>query len=98
MSEADAPTPLPKSRLVAVTVQSATTLIVTSNLAVAGLAALQCLAKAPGQAAELGLNGSSRVLLVSTEGATAPGVYAELVGESAESVLGRQREWLARTR
>ena len=64
--------------------------------AVAGLAALQCLAKAPQQAAELGLNRESRVLLISTEGATAPGVYAELVGESAESVLARQRAWLAR--
>lgn len=64
--------------------------------AVAGLAALQRLAKTPQQAAELGLDKDSRVLLISTEGATAPGVYAELVGESAESVLARQREWLAR--
>jgi len=63
--------------------------------AVAGLAALQRLARAPQQAAELGLGAGSRVLLISTEGATAPGVYAELVGESAESVLARQREWLA---
>lgn len=64
--------------------------------AVAGLAALQRLAKTPQQAAELGLDKDSRVLLISTEGATAPGVYAELVGESAGSVLARQREWLAR--
>lgn len=64
--------------------------------AVAGLAALQRLAKAPRQAAELGLDARSRVLLISTEGATAPGVYAELVGESAESVVARQCAWLAR--
>ncbi len=72
--------------------------LLAGESAVAGLAALQRLAKAPGQAAELGLNDSSRVLLISTEGATAPGVYAELVGETAESVLGRQREWLALSR
>lgn len=70
--------------------------LASGESAVAGLAALQRLAKAPQQAAELGLDKDSRVLLISTEGATAPGVYAELVGESAESVLARQREWLAR--
>ncbi|WP_110968732.1 diaminopropionate ammonia-lyase [Pseudomonas huaxiensis] len=61
--------------------------------AVAGLAALQRLAEAPSLAAEIGLNANSRVLLISTEGATAPGVYAELVGESAESVRTRQQRW-----
>ncbi|MFD2642629.1 diaminopropionate ammonia-lyase [Pseudomonas japonica] len=64
--------------------------------AVAGLAALQRLAAAPALAKDLGLDANSRVLLISTEGATAPGVYAELVGESAESVRARQREWSAR--
>ena len=64
--------------------------------AVAGLAALQRLAKTPQQAGQLGVDKDSRVLLIRTEGATAPGVYAELVGESAGSVLARQREWLAR--
>lgn len=64
--------------------------------AVAGLAALQRLAAAPALAKDLGLNADSRVLLISTEGATAPGVYAELVGESADSVRARQREWSAR--
>ena len=62
--------------------------------AVAGLAALQRLAEAPSLAAEIGLNADSRVLLISTEGATAPGVYAELVGESAESVRARQMRWV----
>ena len=38
--------------------------------------------------------GGSRVLLINTEGATAPGVYAELVGRSAEAVRGAQQAWL----
>ena len=61
--------------------------------AVAGLAALRRLAESPADAEALGLNAGSRVLLISTEGATAPTVYAELVGESAESVRDRQRRW-----
>jgi len=35
------------------------------------------------------------VLLISTEGATAPGVYAELVGASAETVAARRDAWLS---
>lgn len=64
--------------------------------AVAGLAALQRLADAPDKAAAIGLDADSRVLLISTEGATAPNVYAELVGEPAESVRARQRLWSPR--
>ncbi len=44
--------------------------------------------------AAAGLDAASRVLLINTEGATAPGVYAELVGRSAEAVLGAQQAWL----
>ncbi|MFM0054907.1 diaminopropionate ammonia-lyase [Paraburkholderia phytofirmans] len=59
----------------------------------AGLAALMCdesLAQA------VGLNADSRVLVISTEGATAPSVYAQCVGETAASVLERQANWLGK--
>ncbi|MFC5431711.1 diaminopropionate ammonia-lyase [Paraburkholderia denitrificans] len=41
-----------------------------------------------------GLGPESRVLVINTEGATAPAVYRALVGESAEAVLTRQSEWI----
>ncbi|WP_338524328.1 diaminopropionate ammonia-lyase [Pseudomonas batumici] len=63
--------------------------------AVAGLAGLIRLAATPSLAAEVGIDAQSRILLISTEGATAPGVYAELVGESDASVRARQQAWLA---
>ncbi|MDD1959135.1 diaminopropionate ammonia-lyase [Pseudomonas sp. 39004] len=67
--------------------------LVAGESSVAGLAALECLVEAADRATDLGINANSRVLLISTEGATAPGVYAELLGESAESVLARQSAW-----
>ncbi|MCY1330989.1 Diaminopropionate ammonia-lyase [compost metagenome] len=67
--------------------------LVAGESAVAGLAGLSRLLESPGKAAELGLDGGSRVLLISTEGATAPALYAELVGETASSVQERQRTW-----
>ncbi|WP_069086507.1 diaminopropionate ammonia-lyase [Pseudomonas sp. TCU-HL1] len=68
--------------------------LVAGESAVAGLAALVRVMGSPAQAAEMGLDRQSRVLLISTEGATAPGLYAELAGETATSVLERQRSWL----
>ena len=62
---------------------------------VAGLARLLDVCRQPELARAIGLDGNSRVLLINTEGATAPSVYRELVGESAESVVDRQREWLS---
>ncbi|MFM0293958.1 MULTISPECIES: diaminopropionate ammonia-lyase [Paraburkholderia] len=62
----------------------------------AGLAGLIALLQQPAWKAEAGLNAESRVLLISTEGATAPSVYKECVGETAESVLSRQAAWLKR--
>lgn len=58
--------------------------------ATAGLAALELLRADASLSAQVGLDAQSRVLIVSTEGATAPQTYAELVGESAESVQQRQ--------
>ncbi|UCP00742.1 diaminopropionate ammonia-lyase [Metapseudomonas lalkuanensis] len=68
--------------------------LVAGESAVAGLAGLLRLLESPGKAAELGFDGRSRVLLISTEGATAPSLYAELVGEAASAVQERQRAWL----
>ncbi len=69
--------------------------IVAGESAVAGLAALQRLrADAEGRAAA-GLDANSRVLLISTEGATAPAVYAGIVGRPHTQVLAAQQAWLA---
>jgi diaminopropionate ammonia-lyase len=67
--------------------------VVGGESGVAGLAGLIALANDPRLAEQVGLNGESRVLLINTEGATAPGVYQELVGEPAHSVLARQVAW-----
>ncbi|ODP35694.1 diaminopropionate ammonia-lyase [Pandoraea sp. ISTKB] len=69
---------------------------VAGESGVAGLAGLALAAATPAMAAALGLTADSRVLLVNTEGATAPSVYAALVGESATEVEARQQAWLAR--
>ena len=69
--------------------------MVAGESAVAGLTALARLMASGSLAADVGLNAQSRVLLISTEGATAPGVYEQLVGESSASVLKRQRDWLS---
>ncbi|VVD77584.1 diaminopropionate ammonia-lyase [Pandoraea iniqua] len=69
---------------------------VAGESGVAGLAGLMAASASPAWASAIGLNGASRVLLINTEGATAPSVYAELVGETADEVLSRQRAWLSR--
>jgi diaminopropionate ammonia-lyase len=42
----------------------------------------------PDLRAALQLDGSSRVLLIGTEGDTDAGIYASVVGKSAQEVLG----------
>ncbi len=69
--------------------------LIAGESAVAGLAALFDLAHENGLSKRIGLDRSSRVLLISTEGATAPGVYADLVGEAHDEVLSRQKAWAA---
>ncbi|BDD91347.1 diaminopropionate ammonia-lyase [Pandoraea sp. NE5] len=69
---------------------------VAGESGVAGLAGLMQAAATPALATAIGLNADSRVLLINTEGATAPRVYADLVGEPATSVTRRQQAWLAR--
>lgn len=70
--------------------------IVGGESGTAGLAALQILRNDSALSAKVGLDAQSRVLIVNTEGATAPQVYEELVGESANSVQKRQAVWSAR--
>ena len=70
--------------------------IVAGESGTAGLAALEVLRNDPVLSAQVGLDATSRILLISTEGATAPRVYEELVGESAESVKARQLAWQQR--
>jgi diaminopropionate ammonia-lyase len=70
--------------------------VVAGESGTAGLAALQVLRSDPALFAQVGLDAQSRVLIVNTEGATAPQVYEALVGESAKSVQKRQAVWLAR--
>lgn len=67
--------------------------IVSGESGAAGLAGLIALCANPAATAQLELDAASRVLLINTEGATAPTVYRELTGEAAESVLRRQRAW-----
>lgn len=64
--------------------------IVAGESGTAGLAALRILRSDSSLSTQAGLDARSRVLIINTEGATAPKVYEELVGESAESVLKRQ--------
>ncbi|MBN3723900.1 diaminopropionate ammonia-lyase [Burkholderia sp. Ac-20379] len=67
--------------------------IVSGESGAAGLAGLRALA-ADGALAKAGIGSASRILVINTEGATAPAVYAELVGERAEDVLRRQAAWV----
>jgi threonine dehydratase len=60
----------------------------------AGLAGLLQVARHAGQRVALGLGAQSWVLLVNTEGATAPDLYRELVRESAAAVTAAQARWL----
>jgi diaminopropionate ammonia-lyase len=70
--------------------------VVSGESGAAGLAGLIALCAEPAAAVRIALDATSRVLLINTEGATAPTVYRELTGETAESVLRRQRAWRAR--
>lgn len=70
--------------------------IVAGESGTAGLAALELLRADAGLSAQVELDAQSRVLIVNTEGATAPQTYAQLIGESAESVQQRQAAWAAR--
>ena len=65
--------------------------IVAGESGAAGLAGLVRVMQNRAFASEVGLGLDSRVLVINTEGATAPGMYRQLTGESFEEVLVRQR-------
>lgn len=69
--------------------------LVAGESAVAGLAGLMHLVDSGAIAADIGIDDKSRILFISTEGATAPGLYADLLGETPTGVLSRQKAWLA---
>lgn len=69
--------------------------VLSGESGAAGLAAMKVLAGSPALRQQTGLDTDSRVLLINTEGATAPTVYAQLTGRSAPSVLAAQADWLA---
>ncbi len=60
--------------------------VVAGESAVAGLAGLIIAMENKDLTTQLGLDESSRVLIIGTEGATDPQVYRELVGRSAEEI------------
>jgi len=65
--------------------------VVSGESGAAGLAGLVELQSDAALAARVGLGRDARVLLISTEGATAPAAYQALVGQSEAQVLARQR-------
>jgi len=69
--------------------------IVMGESGAAGLAGLVALCADKEMASSVGLDAHSRILLVNTEGATAPSVYEQLAGEPASEVLRRQSAWAA---
>lgn len=68
--------------------------LVAGESGVAGLAGLQVLRADADASAQVGLDASSRVLVINTEGDTAPAVYAQCAGDSADAVRQRQAAWL----
>lgn len=68
--------------------------VVAGESAVAGFAALKSLLADPEWKDKAGLTDDARVLLISTEGATAPSVFERIVGRSHDSVASQQEEWL----
>ncbi len=64
--------------------------IVSGESGAAGLAGLVRLLADPELRRQTGFDQESRVLLINTEGATAPAVYAALVGQTADAVLAAQ--------
>ncbi|VTU15588.1 diaminopropionate ammonia-lyase [Variovorax sp. RA8] len=67
--------------------------IVSGESGAAGVAALCELAQSGMLRARSSIDAESRILLINTEGATAPSVYRELAGIDAAEVLQRQCDW-----
>ncbi len=67
--------------------------IISGESGAAGVAGLMALRQDAKLSEAAGLDTHSRILCISTEGATAPSIYRQLVGETAESVRKRQDAW-----
>jgi diaminopropionate ammonia-lyase len=67
--------------------------IVAGESGAAGYAGLVIAMRNPEFSRTAGLGPDSHVLVINTEGATAPSAYRDLVGQSAEEVLARQSAW-----
>lgn len=67
--------------------------IVAGESGAAGLAGLIDVAGNTASRELIGLDNNARVLLINTEGATAPALYRQLIGRSAEDVLTAQKQW-----
>lgn len=72
--------------------------VVSGESGAAGLAGLMALMRDETLARAAGLDEAARVLVVSTEGATAPSVYEQCVGAQAAAVQARRDGWLQRRR
>jgi diaminopropionate ammonia-lyase family len=66
--------------------------VVSGESGAAGLAGLTAAMASADWRMQMGLDGSSHVLLINTEGATAPGVYEAIVGKSARAVRALQQK------
>jgi diaminopropionate ammonia-lyase family len=69
--------------------------VVSGESGAAGLAALTALASDAEGRRQAALDASSRVLLVNTEGATAPALFRTLTGQDADEVRSAQARWRA---
>lgn len=69
--------------------------IVSGESGAATLAGLETACADDGIRTATGLDSTARVLLISSEGDTAPATYRDLVGESGDSVRARQAAWRA---
>jgi diaminopropionate ammonia-lyase len=67
--------------------------VVSGESGAAGLAAVLAIAASADDRARAGFNRSSRILVINTEGATAPALFNELVGCSPTDVLAAQTCW-----
>lgn len=67
--------------------------VVGGESGVAGLAGLIDICADANMAAQCGIDHAARVLVINSEGATAPSVFQELVGMSAAQVLEHQLRW-----
>lgn len=67
--------------------------IVGGESGIAGLAGLMVLCADVDLRTSLGLDAQARILIINTEGATAPSVYHDLTGVTATAVVAQQRIW-----